>query len=242
MGSPAMTGRTRAARLVVVALLLAGIVAAWRWRGLFDPLALTGLIGANPMAPLAFLALHTVASLVFVPRTLLALGAGLVFGMWWGILWAALGSLAGAVAGFLVARYLGAGLIDRALLAKSAGPLRLAVLMKRAEHGGWRMVAVVRLVPIIPHSLTNYALGLTGVRLGAYAVGSLIGQLPLTIAYADLGAAGGAALLGGADWRHQVLWPSLIGLAGLVLSLAIPLVARRRLRQAPSVPRAIPGA
>jgi uncharacterized membrane protein YdjX (TVP38/TMEM64 family) len=236
-----MTGRTRAARLVVVALLLAGIVAAWRWRSLFDPLLLTGLIGGSPMAPLAFLALHVAASLCFVPRTVLALGAGLVFGMWWGILWAALGSLAGAVAGFLIARYLGSGLIDRAILAKSAGPVRLAALMRRAEHGGWRMVAVVRLAPIIPHSLSNYALGLTGVRLGAYAFGSLIGQLPLTIAYADLGAAGGEALLGGADWRHQVLWPSLIGLLALVLSLVIPMVARRRLRQAASVPGAIPG-
>jgi len=232
-------GRTRAGRLVVMALVAAGIVAAWRWHSLFDPLALTRLIGGNPLAPLAFLALHIVGSLFFVPRTLLALGAGLIFGMWWGILWAALGSLAGAVAGFLIARYLRSGFIDRATLARPAG---LAALLKRADRGGWRMVAVVRLVPVIPHSLTNYALGLTGVRLGAYAVGSLLGQLPLTIAYADLGAAGGQVLLGGADWRHQVLWPSLIGLAALILSLLIPLVARRRLRQAASIPEAIPGA
>ena len=226
-------------RLVVVAFLAAGIVAAWRWRSLFDPLALTALIGGNPVAPLAFIAMHIAGSLCFVPRTLLALGAGLVFGMWWGIVWAALGSLAGAVAGFLVARYLRSGFIDRAMSARSAG---LAALLNRAERGGWRMVAVVRLVPIIPHSLTNYALGFTGLRLGAYAVGSLLGQLPMTIAYADLGAAGGQVLLGGADWRHQVLWPSLIGLAALLLSLLIPVVARRRLRQAASIPEAIPGA
>ena len=98
---------------------------------------------------------------------------------------------------FLVARYLGFGFVDRARLASSAGPARLATLLHRAERGGWRMVAVVRLVPIVPHSLTNYALGLTGLRLGAYAVGSLLGQLPMTIAYADLGAAGGQGLLGG---------------------------------------------
>jgi uncharacterized membrane protein YdjX (TVP38/TMEM64 family) len=155
--------------------------------------------------------------------------------MWWGILWAALGSLAGAVAGFLAARFVRSGFADRARLAQSAGPARLAALMKRAEHGGWRMVAVVRLVPIIPHSLTNYALGLTKLRLGAYAVGSLLGQLPLTIAYADFGAAGGQALLGAANWRHAALWPSLIGLAALTLSLLIPVMMRRRLRQARSL-------
>ncbi len=233
-----MIGKTHAGRLVVLALLAAGIVAAWRWRGLFDPLALTGLVGGNPMAPLAFVAVHIAASLFFVPRALLALGAGLVFGMWWGIVWAALGSLAGAVAGFLTARYIRSGFVNRARLAKSAGPARLAALMARAERGGWRTVAVLRLVPLIPHSLTNYALGLTRLRLGAYAFGSLLGQLPMTIAYADFGAAGGRALFGAADWRHEVLWPSLIGLAALALSLLIPVVARRRLRQVASVPGA----
>lgn len=217
-------GRANAGRVVVLALLAGGIVAAWYWRRLFDPLGLTWIIAASPSAPLIFLALHVAASLFFVPRTLLALGAGLMFGVWWGILWAALGSVTGAVAGFAVARYIDAGFLGR------ADPAGLAALLQRAERGGWRMVALVRLVPLIPHSLTNYALGVTRIGLRAYAFGSLLGQLPLTVAYADLGAAGGRALLGGADWRHQALWPSLIGFTALALSLLIPLLARRRLR------------
>jgi uncharacterized membrane protein YdjX (TVP38/TMEM64 family) len=229
-------GKAHAGRLVLLALIAAGIVAAWRWRHLFDPLALTALIGAEPVAPLVFIAMHIAGSLFFVPRTLLALGAGLVFGMWWGIVWAALGSVAGAVAGFLAARYLYAGFVDPTRLARSAGPARLAALLERTEQGGWRGVALLRLVPIIPHSLTNYALGLTRVRLGAFAVGSLVGQLPLTIAYADLGAAGERALRGAADWPHAVLWPSLIGVAALALSLLIPALARRRLRPAEPMP------
>jgi len=104
----------------------------------------------------------------------------------------------------------------------------LGALFRYAEGGGWRMVAVVRLVPIIPHSLTNYALGLTRVRLGAYAWGSLLGQLPLTVAFVDLGAAGGRVLVGAANWRADILWPSLIGLAALGLSLLFPLLLRRR--------------
>lgn len=229
-------GRSRIARLLLVAALAAGIASAWRWRGLFDPLALTELIVQSPAGPLVFLVLHIGASLFFVPRTLLAVGAGVVFGMWWGIVWAALGSLAGSVAGFLVARYLNAGFV--AEFVERADLTRLTALLRRADRGGWRMVAVVRLVPLIPASLTNYVLGLTRVRLAAYAFGSLLGQLPLTIAYADLGAAGGRALLGGADWQGQVLWPSLIGVSALGLSLLIPLVARRRMRQ----PQPVPGA
>src|SRR5260221_1427975 len=148
------------------------------------------------------------------PRTWMAAWAGLVFGMWWGVVWAVLGSLAGAVAGFLVARYLYAGFVER------ANSERLKVLLARAERGGWRMVAVLRLVPIIPHSLTNFALGLTGVRLGAYALGSLLGQLPLTIAYADLGAAGGPAPLGGARWQPGAPWATRVRPPPLAPALA----------------------
>ena len=61
-----MIDKARAGRLAAVALLLAGIVAAWRWRSLFDPLALTLLIG-GPAAPLAFIAVHVAGSLFFVP-------------------------------------------------------------------------------------------------------------------------------------------------------------------------------
>ncbi len=216
------------ARLAAGAALLGiGAAAMWHWRGVFDPLAITALLAGSPLAPLGFIALHVAASLFFVPRTVLAVAAGLVFGGWWGPVWAALGSLAGAIAGYVVARYLYSGFVER------ADPTRLRAFLDRAENGGWRMVAMVRLLPLIPHSLTNYAFGLTRVRLSAYAFGSLLGQLPLTIAYADLGAAGGQAMLGGAGWQSGLFWPTLIGLGTLALSLLIPVVARYRLRQIP---------
>jgi uncharacterized membrane protein YdjX (TVP38/TMEM64 family) len=224
-------GRSAFARLAVAVLVGLGIVAAWRWRGMFDPLALTQLLGGGALAPLIFIAIHVAASLFFVPRLWLAAAAGFVFGLWWGIVWAALGSMIGAVAGFLVARYIYAGFVAR------ADSARLGTLLARADAGGWRMVALVRLIPVIPHSLTNYALGLTRVRLGPFAFGSLLGQLPLTIAAADLGAAGGQLLLVGSDWR-RALWPTLIGVSALTLSLLVPLALRRRLRQAETMPGA----
>ena len=205
-------------RLLVLAGLGIGALAAARWRTVFDPVAMTAAIGRHPAAPLGFLALHVAASLVFVPRTLLAIGAGLLFGTTWGILWAELGSLAGAAAGFLLARYISSGFLE----AGRAASLRS--VLQRVERGGWRAVALLRLIPIMPHSLANYALGLTRVPLAAYALGSLLGQLPLTIAYVELGAAGERLLWNGAGWIE----PTLIGFAALLLSLLPSAYFRRR--------------
>jgi uncharacterized membrane protein YdjX (TVP38/TMEM64 family) len=207
-------GVRRTLRLALPGLLAVGTVAAWRWRAVLDPTTITAAIDRYPAAPLWFLAAHTAASLLFVPRTLLAIVAGLLFGMGWGIVWAASGSVAGATAGFLMARYINWGVLDLRCL----GPI-----VGQVERGGWRAVAVLRLIPIMPHSIANYALGLTRLSLRDYAFGSLLGQLPMTVAYVDLGAAGERLMLDGASWIE----PTLIGLAGLSLSLLIPAIARR---------------
>lgn len=216
--APAMGNLRRTGQVLVLGLVIGGIAAAWRWRGSLDPLDLAAIVRAYPAAPLLFLALHIIASLTFVPRSLLGLAAGIVFGAWWGLVWAALGSVVGAVAGFLLARYIHAGFFERARWR------RFTTLLERAERGGWRTVTLVRLVPVIPHSLSNYAMGLTRLRLGDYALGSLLGQLPLTVAAVELGVAGQQAMRGAADW----LLPTIIGLAALALTVLIPALVRRR--------------
>lgn len=208
-------GFPRAARFLVLGLLAIGAAAAWHWRTVFDPIAITAVIARYPAAPLGFLAVHIAASLLFIPRTVLAIAAGLLFGSRWGIFWAEIGSVAGAATGFLIARYIHLGLIDLRRAARMFG---------RIERGGWRAVALVRLIPVMPHSLANYALGLTRIPLGTYTFGSLIGQLPMTIVYVDLGVAGEQLMLGDAGWE-----PTLIGLAMLAVTLVISAYYRRRL-------------
>src|SRR5204862_8321533 len=111
---PGFGGLRRTGWVLMLLLIAAGSLVAWRWRSAFDPAAATGLILSTPAAPFVFLAFHVVASLLFVPRTLLAIVAGLAFGMWWGVLWAVAGSVLGATAGFLIARRVNTGLFDRA--------------------------------------------------------------------------------------------------------------------------------
>ncbi len=213
-------GLRRATRFMVLGLVAIAAMAAWHRRTVFDPIAITTAIGHCPAAPLGFIVAHIAASLVFIPRTLLAIVAGLLFGTGWGIFWAELGSVAGAAAGFLLARYVSSGLIH------FQRGSRVRSLSGWVERGGWRAVALLRLIPIMPHSVANYGLGLTALPLGAYTFGSLIGQLPLTIAYVELGAAGERLLIGATGWIE----PTLIGSAALSLSFLFSAYFRRRSR------------
>jgi uncharacterized membrane protein YdjX (TVP38/TMEM64 family) len=205
-------------RALMLLALAGGIVLVLLNRNTLDPSVITAQIARYPAAPLIFLLAHVAASLLFVPRTMLGLVAGLIFGLWWGLAWAALGSVLGAVAGFLIARYLNNGWIDLENLPK-IGPVLL-----RAEAGGWRAVTMLRLIPVIPHSFTNYALGLTQLSLGDYALGSLLGQLPMTVAYVSFGAAGGKAATGQEGW----LVPVIVGVAALALSILLPRLRKAR--------------
>lgn len=204
-------------RVLWVLMIAAGLVVAWHERAALDPVALRNQLAGYPATPLVFLALQVVASLLFIPRTLLAVAAALLFGAWWGIFWAALGATLGSVVGFLVARYINNGWLDLENLPR-IGPLLL-----KAESGGWRAVTALRLIPVIPHSLSNYALGLTRIGLGPYTVGSFLGQMPMTIAYVDLAAAGGRLAGGRTDW----VLPVAIGAAALLISVVVPRLWKR---------------
>ena len=179
----------RLARIIALVLVAAGIVLAVFYRDRIDPMAISRTIAAQPLAPLYFILLQVAASLLFIPRTVLGIAAGLVFGLFWGALWAVLGAMAGAAAGFALARWFGVtGMLD-------ASP-GIGRMVERAEHGGWRAVAILRLTPV-PHSVANTLLAMTNLRWRDYLLGSFAGMLPMTLAQVDIGASGNAILEGG---------------------------------------------
>jgi uncharacterized membrane protein YdjX (TVP38/TMEM64 family) len=201
-----------------VLLIAGGALALYAERGLVEPRSLLALLQQHSWAPAAFLAVHVAASLLFVPRTIVAITGGLLFGLWGGTALTLLGSMLGAAAGFAVGRYLHAGLRHYRPGARARG------LLQRLERGGWRTVMFFRLVPIMPHTPVNYAFGATRVGWGAYLGGSLLGLLPTTVVAVSVGATGGEAIGGSANW----LEPSLIGLGALAVSLLLPRLMRRR--------------
>ncbi len=176
---------------------------------------------AGPFAPLFFVAGYALATVVFLPGSILTIAGGALFGPVAGTFYSLTGATVGATLAFLIARYLASGGVAR----RTGG--RLAEFIKGVEAEGWRFVVFVRLVPLFPFNALNYALGLTRIPLGQYVVASYLAMLPGAAAYTYLGYAGREALSGSGGWMRH----ALIALALIAAALFLPRLARRLRRR-----------
>lgn len=207
-----------ATRVGLALALAAGLAFGFANREALSADALSGwLAEAGIWAPLAFVALYTAATVLFLPGSVLTLAAGALFGAIPGALYSLTGATLGATLAFLVARYLAADWVAR----RAGG--RLKQLIEGVEAEGWRFVAFVRLVPLFPFNLVNYALGLTRIPLLAYTAASFLCMFPGALAYAWLGHAGREALAGEAGAIRNALF----ALALLALVAFLPRLVRQ---------------
>lgn len=182
------------------------------------------------IGPIIFVAGYALATVALVPGSLLTLAAGSIFGLARGVALVFAGAVLGSSVAFLIARYAARRAIERRL----AGDSRFQAIDRAVQREGRRIVFLLRLSPVFPFSLLNYALGLTGVRLADYLAASL-GMLPGTLLYVYYGklASDVAALAGGSPPpRGPGYWLVLgLGLAATVAVTAIVTrIARRALR------------
>lgn len=164
----------------------------------------------GPWAPAIFVALYAMATLLFVPGSLLSLAGGALFGPVWGVAINLTGATFGATLSFLAARYVAGDLVTR-----RAGP-RLHRVITGVEAEGWRFVALVRLVPFVPFNLLNYALGLTRIHLLPYALTSLICMVPGALAYTWAGHAGRDVVA-----REGQALPQVLAAVGALVAISL---------------------
>lgn len=177
---------------------------------------LTRVQEIGPWGAVVLGAAYVPAAILFVPGSLLTLGAGFLFGPVKGTLVVSLGSTAGAAAAFIVARRVAREWVSRHI----AGRPKLAAIRDAVAHDAFKVVLLTRLSPVFPFTVLNYAFGLTSVRFSTCILASWIGMLPGTILYVLLGSTAGslAALLSGQAPRssgQQVLL--VVGLLAAVL-------------------------
>lgn len=177
----------------------------------------------------AFIAIYSAATVLFVPGSLLTLGAGIVFGVVFGSIYVFIGATIGAIAAFLVGRYLARAWVSQ----KIADNPKFAAIDQAVARAGFKIVLLTRLSPVFPFNLLNYAFGITGVSLQNYALGS-IGMIPGTVMYVYLGSlAGDLARLGIVEQPTAATVQWGMRIVGLMATVAVTLyvtwIARRAL-------------
>lgn len=136
------------------------------------------------LAPVLFLLIYCIATILLLPTMVLTLAAGALFGPFFGTLLNLFSATFAAACAFLISRHWA---ID--WLAKKRGP-RVNKLIAGVEKNGWQFVALLRLVPIIPYNLVNYGLGLTQIKFSHYLITTFIFLTPAEIVYTYCGYAG----------------------------------------------------
>ena len=128
--------------------------------------------------PVAFIVTYNLATVLFIPGSVLTLGGGVIFGLWWGSIYVFIAASLGATFAFLIGRYLSR---DRVVKYMEAHP-KFKALDRAVSQEGFKIVFLTRLCPLFPFNLLNYALGITQVSLKDYVLGSF-GMIPATILY-----------------------------------------------------------
>lgn len=192
-------------------------------KGVLDWIDSLGAWGA-----VALIVIYIVATVLFIPGSILTLGAGFLFGVIQGTILVSVGATIGATAAFLVGRYLARGWVSKQL----EGKPKFQAIDEAVAREGWKIVGLTRLSPIFPFNLLNYGLGLTQVSLRDYFFPTWIGIIPGTILYVYLGslASDFATLGAGERSRTPAEW-AFYGI-GLVATAAVTWYVTRVARKA----------
>jgi len=216
--------------LIVLAVIAAVIVllAAGRELAALVPQFVRNVEALGATGALLFIAGYAIATVAFVPGSLLTLAAGAVFGIVKGTLFVFIGATIGETAAFLISRHVAREAVSRRVRRDP----RFAAIDDAIADQGRKIVLLLRLSPVFPFNLLNYALGLTRITLRDYVIAS-IGILPGTLLYVYTGKVAGdlAAVAAGAEAPHGFAYYAVLGV-GLVATVAVTIVITRIARRA----------
>jgi uncharacterized membrane protein YdjX (TVP38/TMEM64 family) len=227
-----------AARLAILVAVGVALLVGGRAFGAHLPTFVARVDSLGVWGPVVFIIGYALAAVAFIPGSVLTIAAGAIFGLGAGTLYALAGAWLGSSAAFLVARYLARGLVEQRI----ARSPRFAAVSDAVAANGRRIVFLLRLSPVVPFNVLNYALGVTRVRFVDYLIAS-VGMIPGTVLYVYYGTVAGALATASAGGAHVAKGRGyyvllVVGLLATVAATAmITRVATRALREQGGVGR-----
>lgn len=193
--------------------------------------SLNWISGLGYLGPIVFILIYILATVLFIPGSILTLGAGAVFGVLSGSVFVSIASTIGAVLAFLIGRYIARGWVSK----KIEGNQKFKAIDEAVAREGWKIVGLTRLSPIFPFNLLNYAFGVTKVSLRDYFLASWIGMMPGTVMYVYIGSLASdlASLGAGGRTKSPAEWTLyIVGLlATVIVTVYVTRIAKKALER-----------
>lgn len=173
--------------LTVICILATGIT--FYWLGGIETTQIEAwLEEAGIWAPILYIIIYVVATLLILPSTALNLAGGAIFGGVFGTIWTSIAAMLAAIVAFAFTRTVGRELVAKRLAGK------WQAMDAELSQGGLFYLFAIRLLPIIPYGLVNFAAGLTSVSFKDYCLGTALGTVPGVLPFVLLGSSGLQAL------------------------------------------------
>lgn len=166
--------------LIIVCIIVAGLGVVFLG-GIDEAQIQIWLKTAGIWAPIIYIFLYTVGTLLILPSTPLNLSGGAIFGVWEGTIWTTVAAVVAAVVSFTFTRTIGRDLVAHKLAGKWE-----AIDAEMCQGGLFYMFAI-RLLPLIPYGIVNFAAGLTSIRFRDYIIGTLLGTVPGILPFVMIG-------------------------------------------------------
>lgn len=128
---------------------------------------------------LVFVFVHVIAMVAAIPRSVLAVIAGVLFESVVGIILVTISAPIGAGLAFLIARYFARDATARWV----ARNKKINRLYEIVEKRGAIVLVATRLATFSPANVLNFAFGLTGISFTTYMFWSFLCMIPVTVLY-----------------------------------------------------------
>ncbi|MCL7046995.1 hypothetical protein MKW94_021357 [Papaver nudicaule] len=167
--------------------------------------------------PLVLAVAYIPLTVLAVPASVLTLGGGYLFGLPVGFVADSIGATIGATAAFILGRTIGRSYV----ISKLKDYPKFQAVAIAIQRSGFKIVLLLRLVPLLPFNMLNYLLSVTPVSIWEYMLASWLGMMPITFALVYVG----TTLKNLSDVTHgwgeitPTRWVVIV--AGLVISVVL---------------------
>jgi uncharacterized membrane protein YdjX (TVP38/TMEM64 family) len=189
--------------------------------------AVLKLTQVGPWAPVLFTLIYIAAAVTLAPAFFLTVAAGAMFGVWRGSLIVFIAASLGASVVYAV----GSRVAKFAWMQRVTRDPRVAAVQAAIRSESLWIMFLLRLSPLVPYNILNYALALSGVRYVDFLI-ALIGMIPAIVMYTYYGKVVGdvAALAAGVSPPRGPEYYALLatGLIAIIVTTTMITRAARR--------------